>query len=102
MAATQQMTWTIHRYIAAPNEPSPVLDWLRAASGQAEEIPLPRGVAFHFRQLGELLVRGGLQHLMCIARRLGRCSFPTSAEASCGRLVRCTSGDTASSIVPTL
>ena len=55
MGATKRKTWTIHRYIEAPGEPSPVLAWLRAAA-EAEEISLPRGVAFHFRQCGELVV----------------------------------------------
>ena len=58
MAATRKKTWTIHRYIEAPNEPSLVLAWLRGAAVEAEEIPLPRGVAFHFRQFGELVVAG--------------------------------------------
>ena len=48
MGATRKKTWTIHRYIEAPNEPSVVLAWLRAAAVEAEEIPVPRGVAFHF------------------------------------------------------
>ncbi|HEU0060062.1 MAG TPA: hypothetical protein VFR19_09320 [Hyphomicrobiaceae bacterium] len=56
MGATRKKSWTIHRYLEAPDEPSPVLAWLRAASGQAEEIPLPHGLAFHFRQFGELVV----------------------------------------------
>jgi hypothetical protein len=56
MGATKKKTWTIHRYIEAPNEPSPVLDWLRRAAAQAEEIALPRGVAFHFRQFADLVV----------------------------------------------
>ena len=58
MGVSGKKTWTIHRYIEAPNEPSPVLAWLRAASGQAEEIPVPRGLAFHFRQFGELVATG--------------------------------------------
>ncbi len=37
MGATKKKTWTIHRYIEAPNEPSPVLDWLSRAADQAEE-----------------------------------------------------------------
>src|SRR5262249_15027424 len=56
MAATKKKTWTIHRYIEAPGEPSPVLAWLRVAAAEAEEITLPRGVAFHFRLLGEQVV----------------------------------------------
>ena len=32
MGATKRKTWTIHRYIEAPGEPSPVLAWLRAAA----------------------------------------------------------------------
>ena len=56
MGTTKKKTWTIHRYIEAPSQPSPVLAWWRAAAAEAEEISLPRGVAFHFRQFGDLVV----------------------------------------------
>src|SRR6185295_983867 len=56
MGATKKKTWTIHRSIEALNEPSPVPIGWRATAGQAEEIPLPGGVAVHFRQFGELVV----------------------------------------------
>lgn len=58
MAPTRKRktTWTIHRYIEGPDEPDRVLDWLRSAEGRIEEIPLPRGATFHFKELGELVV----------------------------------------------
>jgi hypothetical protein len=59
MRRTRKTTWTMHRYLEAPAEPSRVLDWLRSAEGRIDEVPLEGAVAFHFRDLGELAAVDG-------------------------------------------
>ena len=56
MRRTKKKTWTIHRYLEAPAEPSRVLGWLRSTEGRIEEVSLEGAVAFHFKDLGELIV----------------------------------------------
>jgi hypothetical protein len=55
MRLSKKKTWTTHRYLEAPDEPSQVLGWLRSAGSRIEELPLPHGVAFHFKDYGELV-----------------------------------------------
>ena len=49
----------IYRFIADPNEPSPVLAWFRGLAPSPREIATPRATAFHFESMGELVQRPG-------------------------------------------
>ncbi len=47
---------TTYRYLEEPGDRSLVLEWMRAAEGDVEEVATPRGVLLHFKAFGPLVL----------------------------------------------